>query len=163
MDKVVSICLSTCFVHRLLYFWFRFVFDIPPVDDIVLDSSAEQNGLLLHEGDLLVVPSWVQLFDIAAVKKHLAFNWLVKSFDHGDNGTLATARSTNQCNYSVLHGIHCNWNSLQHLNIFLAWIIELHVADFDRSLDFLPSYLIATCWVYLRLNAHNFYNFIRGP
>ena len=86
MDEVKCIGLAASVVHHQRHLLLSLPFDVEPIGDVLLDCTGEEDGFLLHDCDLVVVPFRVQIFDIAAIEEHLALVRVVESLDQGHNG-----------------------------------------------------------------------------
>ena len=84
MDKVIRACLTRGIIHHSNDFLLCLVLKIESVGDVFADCAREQDGLLLDDSDLIVVPLGVKLLDIAAIEQHLALLGVIEALNEGD-------------------------------------------------------------------------------
>ena len=81
MDEVEGVRLVTSIVHHRLYFLSGLVPKVETIDDVLTDGTGEQNRFLLDDGDLIMVPLGVKLFDVASIEEDFALNGVVEPLD----------------------------------------------------------------------------------
>jgi len=91
MDKVVGVGLMAGIIDHGFDLSVSLICQLQSIRDVLADCSSEENRLLLDDADLLMEPLGVQLLDIASVEENFTFNWIIESFNEGDNGALAAA------------------------------------------------------------------------
>lgn len=84
MGKFIRACLTTSIVHHSNDFLLGLMLKIESVGDVIADSAREQDGLLLDDSNLIVVPLGVKLLDIAAIEQHLALLGVIEALNEGD-------------------------------------------------------------------------------
>ena len=84
MDKVIRARLFCGIVHHILDILLGLMLKIESVGDVFADCAREQDGLLLDDSDLIVVPLGVKLLDIAAIEQHLALLGVIEALNEGD-------------------------------------------------------------------------------
>jgi len=105
MDKVISIRLAASIVHQLFDLCIVHAVEAETESDVLADCTREEHGLLLYNGDLIVVPFGVQVFDICAIKDDLALLRVVKTLNQLNDGALATATGAAKSHNSILLSI----------------------------------------------------------
>ena len=81
MDEIVGVSLATSVVHQSLNLLVIHIVKLKAVGDVLTDAAREQHGLLLHDGDLVVVPLRVQLLDVASVEQNLSPSGVVEALN----------------------------------------------------------------------------------
>ena len=84
MGKVIRARLTTSIVHHSNDFLLCLMLKIEAVGDVIADRAREQDGLLLDDSDLIVVPLGVKFLDIAAIEQHLALLGVIEALNEGD-------------------------------------------------------------------------------
>jgi len=85
VDEVVSVGLATSIVHKCFDLIIVHAVQVETVSDVLTDCAREQDWLLLHNSDLIVVPLGVEIAHIFTVEEDAAFLRVVKSLDQGDD------------------------------------------------------------------------------
>lgn len=85
--EIVSVCSSA----SLQEVFFRVIGFLETINNVLSDSTGEQNRLLGHNGYLLMVPLGFQVLNIHVIIANLTVSRVVKPLNHGNNGRLATA------------------------------------------------------------------------
>lgn len=102
MDKVISVSLAACIVHECLNLIVVLVIEVETIDDVFTNGAREQDGLLLDDCNLVVVPLGVKILQVASIEENFAFFGVIEAFDKRDDGRLAAAARTTERNNSVL-------------------------------------------------------------
>jgi len=102
MSKLVGARLLRCFIAHSNDLVLGLALKIQTVGDVVTDGAREENGLLLHDGDLAMVPLRVQFLDVAAIEQNFALNWVIETFEERDDGRLSAATSATESHNAVL-------------------------------------------------------------
>ena len=100
------------------------------VQDVVFNTSWEEDWFLLHESNLvLVVPRVVQILYVFLREEHFAFFRVIKALDEWHNWRFSTARLSYQSDDLVL--LNINWHFFEHCDIRFWWIAELNIFKVD--------------------------------
>ena len=105
MDKVISIGLAASIVHQLFDLSIVHAVEAETESDILADCAGEEHGLLLDNGDLVMVPFGVQVSDICAIKDNLALLRVIKALNQLNDRALAAATGAAESHNSVLLSI----------------------------------------------------------
>jgi hypothetical protein len=86
---------------------------------------------------LLVVPLWVQVFDVDSVEKNLAFIRIVEALNQRDNRRLSAPRRATQRNDSFLGVIDFEADLLKGLDFRSRGVLKAHISELNGA-----SYLL---------------------
>lgn len=92
VNEVVGIRHLRCFIKSVNNLLIREVFAVPAVDDIFSDRPGEENRLLLHNTNLLMVPVRLELPDVVSIEQDFSLERVIEALDHRHDGRLAATR-----------------------------------------------------------------------
>jgi hypothetical protein len=121
------------------------------VHNVLLDGHGEQDGLLLHEADLVSQPLRVELQDVDLVHVDGALLRVVEALDEVDDGALAAAAAADQRH--CLAGGQLGVQPVEHLDLGAGGVVEVHVLELDVPFDAVGRDEAAVV-VHLRSPAH---------
>ena len=81
MDEFIGISLATSFIYLLDDLIFVQVFKVQAIADVFTNRAREQNRLLLDDANLLMVPLWLELFNITTIKEDSTFIRVIKALN----------------------------------------------------------------------------------
>lgn len=105
------------------------------VEDVVSDGIVEENGLLLDNSDLTVVPSTVEKSDITAIEGHLSGKREVELLQHGDATRLSTSTSSDEGNDSLVVVVDLKADVVKRDHVHLLRVRECDVFKSKMSSD----------------------------
>jgi len=161
VDEIVSVGLTASVVHQLRDFLSIFALQVKAVGDVIANSAREENGLLLNNGDLVMVPLGVELLDVVSVEKNFTRSGVVESFNERNYGGLSTATCAAESHYAVLYIINGEGHALKHLDVRLARVTKLDVPELEATVQ-LTFNRISAFLVDHDLGLHNLDELVRG-
>ncbi len=81
MDEVISVSLATGIIHHGFNLFISLILEIQAVANVFADASREENRLLLNNSDVVMVPSWVKVLDVASIEKNFTRFRVVESLN----------------------------------------------------------------------------------
>ena len=103
---------------------------VDSVEDIVLYTDREKNGLLLNKCNLfLVIPFVVYFSDVLATEEYLTIAGIVEALKQGDNCRLSAARMAYNCYDLILTNI--DRDSFQNFDVFGCFVAVLDIVQLD--------------------------------
>jgi len=136
-DEIVDRSLLASLVEHLSDLSFTFAVSVPlfnAVEDVVLDSVVEENGLLLDNSHLTVVPFTVQSSDVTSVESHSTLKWQVELLQHGYTTRLSAATSTNKGDDFLVLVVDFKGDSIKCSNVHLLRVRESYVVQGEVSI-----------------------------
>ena len=104
--------------------------EVDSVADIVANRAREEDRFLLHESDLLlVVPSVVQVFQVAAREENLAVCGVVEALNKLDDARLAASRVANECDNLV--GLDVDGDAFEDGHVVFGGVGKLDGVEVD--------------------------------
>ena len=129
-DETKGICLLASLPESRGFLLLACISKVNSVEDIVLYTDREQNGLLLNKCNLfLVIPPVVYFFDVLATKEYLTIAGIIEALKQGDNCRLSAARVAYNCYDLVLTNI--NRDSFQNFDLFGCFVAVLDIVQLD--------------------------------
>jgi hypothetical protein len=87
---------------------------VEAVTYVLFNGAGEENGLLLDDGDLIVVPFRIELFDVASVEQNFSSDGVIKSLQERDNRGFSTTTGATKSYYTILLIVNGERNTLEY-------------------------------------------------
>ena len=143
MNEIISVGLATSIIHQSLNLFIIHLIKVQAVNDVLTDSSREENGLLLDDRNLAVVPLGIKFSDISAIEQDLSLFRIIEAFNQRDDRRLSTATCAAKSNNTIFLIVNREGDTFKYLNIILAWVAEFDILElkiaFNNSLDFITT------------------------
>jgi len=149
-----------CFVELILELLWSVLRGIKTVDNIIPNRAWFQNWLLLDYWYLRFVPVRIQCPDIMTTESDWSTLWIIEPLNKSDDAWFSTSWWSYKGDDLILryHKRHI----VANLNIWLGWIIELDVFEFDFTNDLVLWNFNTTLWIDLWNMLHHFHNLVSG-
>lgn len=131
-DEIVDRRLFASLIEHLCDLSFTFTVSVSlfnAVEDVVPDSVVEEDGLLLDNSHLTVVPSTVQSSDVTSVESHCALKWQVELLQHGYTTGLSATTSTDEGDDFLVLVVDFKGDSIKCSNVHLFRVRESYVVQ----------------------------------
>lgn len=119
---------------------------VEAVEDVGSYIAGEEDRLLLHDSDLLVVPFGIKCLNIYSVEEDSALCRLIKLLNERDDWALTAARVADESNYSVFVVVNSNRYILQDLDVLVLGVRKIDMLNLKIALDLTWGFKWSFLW-----------------